>query len=104
MNYKVEDTYRKMEFRNDDYNIKIAAVQFTIKDFNNVPVFFEAFGQRFIIKGDGYFKYIEIPTTRGVLRANVGDWLYIGLEEELQPITDAKLKMWFRDKKEKAVF
>jgi hypothetical protein len=65
--------------------VEIEAEQFIIWDYNKVPVFVEYFGQRFIIRGEGYQRYIEIPTLEGIMKANVEDYIIKGINEELYP-------------------
>ena len=65
--------------------VEIEAEQFIIRDFNKVPVFVEHFGQRFIVRGEGYQRYIEIPTLEGIMRASVEDFIIKGINGELYP-------------------
>ena len=65
--------------------VTIEAEEFIIRDYNDVPVYMEYFGQKFIIKGENYNRYIEIPTLEGVMKANVGDYIIKGINGELYP-------------------
>lgn len=42
--------------------IEIEAIQFIIWDFNNIPQYTEIFDCKYSIKGQGYKRYIELPT------------------------------------------
>ena len=75
--------------------VEVEAEQFIIWDYNKVPDFVEIFGQKFIIKGVNFKRYIVIPTLEGIMKANVGDYVIKGIKGELYSCREDIFKMTY---------
>lgn len=77
--------------------VEIEAEQFIIWDYNKVPEYVECFGQRFIVKGKGYYRYIEIPSDIGIVRAYVNDYIVRESNGELYSCKEKVFKFRYEE-------